>query len=243
MTKLFSFHEWLGTGIQLIIFTLLFPFLVIILGMLPFADGAIEGFADSVMSFVYLSEYVEGAVIGLNTANPAMGIVEYGTVLLDIVTANIEAFMYVGMWLYAFRVIFSEILTRQIVFKHVTKIVPIFNGVPIIQVTLGLFFGALTYSMLGDRVLNVMIIAFLTVLNWVLTLIFVDKPVWKKILDAFINISMQSYLAALTAGYVIVLMFCLNGVYATVWQAVTAVVTVTLLWLVYLVTQYLLTDK
>lgn len=240
MKKLMNYHEWLGTGIQLMVFTLLFPFLAILLGFLPFPDGAKEQFTQAALSFVPLSHYVEGVVHGINTSQPGLGILDYAYKALQIVYSNVEAFMYVGMWLYLFRVIFSEILVRSTPFG---KIVPIFSGVPIFQVTLGLFFSAFTYGIFGTGMDMYIVVGFLALANIILTCVFVKKPLWRKLLDMFCNLGLQSYLASLTAAYVIVLLFCFRGVYTNVAQAATAVVTVTLLWIVYLGTQYLLADK
>lgn len=222
------------------VFTLLFPFLAIILGLLDFPGGAKESFVESVLSYLPLSEYIEGVVIGINTARPGLSLLEYGIQVLQIVTDNIEAFMYVGMWLYMFRVIFSEILITT---TKVGKVVPIFSGVPIFQVTLGLFFAAFTYGLFGTGKGLLVVTSVLIVVNFVLTAVFVKKPLWKKILDLFLNLGLQSYLAALSAGYVIVLLYGFRGYYESVVQGIIAIVIVVLLWIIYLVTQYLVSDK
>ena len=234
MKKLLNPKEWIGTGVQLIIFVLLMPYLSILLGIImESAPSVKDEYAAAVMSFLPYADPIQNVITGLNLASPQMSVLTYGTALLETISGNVIAAMYLGGWLYAFRVIFKEMLGDALRLR----------GLPILQTVCGLFFGAMTFTMLDDEMMRIPVTLFIFLLDAVLTLIFVRKSVLKKILDIAINLSLQSYLAALTIGYIAVLSNCVRGYYTNVTQAATAVVVVTLLWIVYLVAQYLLTDK
>lgn len=234
MLKLMKPREWIGTGVQLMIFLLLLPFLAIFLGiMMESAPAAKDDFAAAVLSFLPYADPIQNTISGLNLADPGMSLMTYATALLETISGNIVAAMYLGGWLYAFRVIFKEML------GDVLRL----NGLPILQTVCGLFFGALTFTMLEDEAMRIPVTLFIFVLDAVLTIVFVNKSILKKVLDIAINMSLQSILAALTIGYVAVIMSCVQGYYTDVKLAATAVITVSALWLVYLITQYLLTDK
>lgn len=234
MKKLFKPKELIGTGVQLMIFALLIPFISILLGlMMESAPDAKDKFASAVLSFLPYSDPIQNIVTGIDISRPGIGFLTYTAALMNTIGSNVVAAMYIGMWLYAFRMIFREVL-GDILHLH---------GLPILQVVCGLFFGAMTFTMLEDEVMGIVATLFLFVLDIVLTIVFVRKSPWKKILDLAINLSLQSYLAALTIGYVAVIASCVQGLYATVAHAVTMLVMVTLLWIVYLVAQYLILEK
>ncbi len=235
MKKLLNPWEWLGTGIQLMIFALLLPFLSILFGiMMESAPAAKDSFASAVLSFLPYSDPIQNTVTGLELSGNGMSLLTYMAALMDTISGNVIAAMYLGSWLFAFRIIFKESIAAGFL-----KI----RGLPILQVVCGLFFGALTFVLLQDDLSAILATLFIFTMDVVLTIIFVDKPVWKKILDLACNLSLQSILAALTIGYFAALASCVQGYYDNVTQAAAAIGTVTALWLVYLITQYLITEK
>ena len=234
MKKLLNPKEWLGTGIQLMVFALLIPFLAILFGMMmESAPAAMNKYAAAVLSILPYADEIQYVTVGLDTARPGMSLLTYGGAVFLTVKENFTGPMYLGMWIYAFRAIFKEVLGDVLNLR----------GLPILQVVCGLFFGALTFLLLEDQLLAALAIIFLFVLNFVLTIVFVHKRPWKKILELAFNLAMQGYLAALSIGYVAVLAACVQGLFASVLHAVTAVAIVTILWLIYLIAQYLITEK
>lgn len=235
MKKLLNPWEWLGTGIQLMIFAALLPFLSILFGIImESAPAAKDSFSAAVLSFLPYSDAIQNTVTGLKLSGDGMSILTYLAALMDTISGNVIAAMYLGSWLFAFRIIFKESIAAGFL-----KI----RGLPILQIVCGLFFGALTFVLLQEEMTAILATLFVFTLDVVLTIIFVHKSVWKKILDLAVNLSMQSLLAALTIGYFAVLASCVQGHYANVTQAIAAIGTVTALWLVYLITQYLVTEK
>lgn len=234
MKKFMNPKEWIGTGIQLIIFAALLPFLCILLGlMMESAPAAKNEYAAAVISFIPGSDPIQNVVAGLDVAHPGASIWTYFDTLCDIVSGNIIAFTYLGLWLFAFRTIFKEMLGDVLRLR----------GIPILQVVCGLFFGAMTFMLLQDQAMQIIVTAFLVILNIVLTIVCFGKAWWKKLLDLLGNLALQSYLAALTIGYIAALSACVQGLYPTVSHAITAMVIVTLLWLIYMITQYFITEK
>ena len=236
MKKLANPREWLGTGIQLMIFAALLPTLSVILGLLmEGSTTAKENFASSVLSYLPFYDNIQLAITGTDISKSGYSALRYIVAVMDTIGGNMIGAMYLGSWLYAFRLIFKEsILAGYLRLR----------GLPILQHVCGLFLGAITFSMLDDNIaLTVMVTLFVLTLDIVLTIVLVDKARWKKVLDLVINLSLQSYLAGLTIGYVVALVICFKGLYSNVTQAITAIVTTTLLWLVYLITQYFITEK
>lgn len=229
MRKLLKPRELLATGIQLMVFALLLPFMGILLGMvMEAAPAAKDKYAAAVVSYLPLADTIQAVVTGINSAMPGKSTLDFAQTLMVLLEENVVTAMYLGTWLYIFRVVFRELI-------------PI-RGLPIFQVVCGLFFGALTYAFLENPMMRYCAMAFLVVAAVVLTF-FVQKAGWKKLLSILGGVALQSYLAILTVSYVAVLSACVQGLYANLTQAVTAVVTVTLLWIVYIATGYLVREK
>ena len=83
MKKLLNPKEWIGTGVQLIIFVLLMPYLSILLGIImESAPSAKDEYAAAVMSFLPYADPIQNVITGLNLASPQMSVLTYGTALL-----------------------------------------------------------------------------------------------------------------------------------------------------------------
>ncbi|MBR6570691.1 MAG: hypothetical protein IKK75_09585 [Clostridia bacterium] len=226
-------REVLGTVIQLMVFALLIPFIAIVLGIIMKASPAAKKeYADAVLSFLPLADPIQNIISGLNLAKPGASLIGYVQALFTVIEGNFIAAMYIGMWQYAFRYIFRELIPEP--FR--------LPGLPILQVVCGLLLSALTFPMLHDSNMKLMVTAFLIVLNIVLTLICV-KEFWKKMLEIFCNLGLQSYLAAITIGYIASLVMVAQGYFTNLTQTLTCLGMCTLLLLVYLITQYLLLDQ
>ena len=230
--KKLSPRVWIAIGIQLMVVALLLPYAAILLGIImKAAPDAMHRFASDVLSLLPLADEVQYCVTGINTAEFGMSMMRYVENTLDVINGNMQTAMYLGAWIYAFRMIFREVLPLPLC------------GLTILPTFCGLLMGALSYPMLEDESTKYLVIAFLMVLNIVVTLIFVRKSFWKKLLDILVNMALGSYLAALCIGYISAICGCLRGYYINATQAITAVLVVTSLIIIYLVTQFLVTDK
>ncbi len=228
--KMFKPKELMGTAVQLMVVALLLPFIAILLGMIVQSNPDVSGkIVDSVINILPFSDTIQNVLLGVNTASPMTTVWGYLEAVYNSVANDMMLAMYVGMWLHAFRIIFKEVI-------------PI-PGLPVFQTVCGLLFGALTLNMIHDEVMVPIILAFLMVLNIVLTIIFVHKKVWQKILDLAVNLSFQCFLTALTSGYVLVLCMCWKGYFTDVKVAIVLVIITTLIWIVYFLIQYILFIK
>lgn len=225
--KCFRFKEIMGTAVQLMVVAILLPFIAILFGIiLGGQDVAQQNFFSAIISMLPYSDEIQGLITGAGLASSSVTVMDYLMVVLKAVTENIMVGMYVGMWLHAFRIIFKEIVK-----------IP---GLPVIQTVVGLLFGALTLNMVQDPMMVPLVILFLVALNIVLTIIFVKKTVWQKILDLAVNLSFQCLLAALTSGYALVISMVFNGYFTDVKLAISLIVMVTLAMIIYLIIQYIL---
>ena len=228
MKKLLRPRELMGTGIQLMVFALLMPFLAILLDIImESSPEAKEQYAGAVLSQLPLVEPVQNVITGMDLATPGRTVGMYLFEMYKVLEGNMVTAMYLGTWLYIFRVVFSELI-------HIP-------GLPIFQVVCGLFFGALTYGMIGDPVGQLCAFTFLVVASVVVTF-FVKKDGWKKALSMIIGIGAQSYLSILVISYVAVLAACFRGLFANLTQSITAVVIVALLMAIYVFTGYILRE-
>ncbi len=228
--KIFKPKELMGTAVQLMVVALLLPFIAILLGIIVQSNPDVSGkIVDSVINILPFSDVITSVLMGVDLAAPMTTAWDYCVAVFDAVTGNMMLAMYVGMWLHAFRIIFKEII-------------PI-PGLPVFQTVCGLLFGALTLNMVHDEVMVPFILLFLMTLNIVLTIIFVHKKVWQKILDLAVNLSFQCFLTALTSGYALVLCMCWKGYFTDVKTAIALVVITTLIWIVYFLIQYILFIK
>ncbi len=228
MGKLFMRREWKGTFAQLAIFALLLPFISIIIGMLHMTtpetfDWLIQGIVSSLPGY----DPIQGLLAGLDITNPANAAKDYIEAVLNFVIGNVETMMYLGMWLYAFRMIFKEIIPLP--------------GLPILQIVCGLFMGALTYPMLSDPPMRLMATVFLILLNAVITWIFTPKTILQKILSLAIDLGLQSVLAALTIGYVAILVLSIQGGLPDISATIGVLILVLAYWLGYQILEYLFT--
>ena len=228
--KMFKPKELMGTAVQLMVVALLLPFIAILLGMIVQSNPDVSGnIADSIIDILPFSDTIQNVLLGVNTASPMTTVWGYLEAVYNSVANDMMLAMYVGMWLHAFRIIFKEVIP-----------VP---GLPVFQTVCGLLFGALTLNMIHDEVMVPIILAFLMILNIVLTIVFVHKKVWMKILDLAVNLCFQCFLTALTSGYALVLCMCWKGYFADVATAVTLIIITTLIWIVYFIIQYILFIK
>ena len=228
MGKFFMKREWKGTFAQLAIFALLLPFLSILLGILKIAvpeslDKLIQGAMSSIPGY----DPIQGILIGLNVGDMTSASMSYIEAVMAFVLDNVETMMYLGMWLYAFRVIFKEILR-----------IP---GIPLLQVVCGLFMGALTYPMLEEPSLRLMATGFLIVLNAVITIIFVPKSLFRKIVSVALDLALQSLLAALTIAYVAILILSMQGGLPGIGVTISTLFLVLAFWLGYQIVEYIFT--
>lgn len=228
--KMLKPKELMGTAVQLMVVALLLPFIAILLGVIVQSNPDVKGsIVDSVMNMLPFADEISAVLMGVDLAAPMVTAWDYIVAVFNSVADNMMLAMYVGMWLHAFRIIFKEI-------------VPI-PGLPVFQTVCGLLFGALTLNMIHDEVLVPVILMFLFTLNIVLTIVFVRKTVWQKVLDLVLNLSFQCFLTALTSGYTLVLCMCWKGYFTDVKTAIILVVITTLIWIIYFLIQYILFIK
>lgn len=240
MKKLLDWREWLGTGIQLMIFALLIPFIAFFFGIMKEAapeamNDLVSAFTSWIIEKVPFAETIQDAALGYNLIPEKLSVLEYGYVVFMTVTEDMLVSSYIGAWLFAFRIIFKESIAAG--FLQI-------KGLPILQTVCGLFFGVLTLPLLyGNVMIMAVAILFMTTMLIVISIIFVHKAVWKKLLDLLINLSFQCFLTGLTIGYVTVVVSLFCGYYRTITEAVFAVATVLVYLLGYLVLQYLIIEK
>ena len=228
MNKFFKKKEWRGTLIQVFIFALLLPFLAILLGLVKeAAPEALDKLLQGAMSSIPGYDFMQEVLIGLQITDPATAAMRYTEAVIAFVTDNIYTMIYLGMWLYAFRVIFKEIIKLP--------------GIPLLQVMCGFVMGVLTYPMLDEPMLLIMAGSFLAVLNVVITIIFVPKGMVRKIISVVIDLGLQSLLAALTIGYVVILVLSAQAGFPTIGVALGAMTLVLAFWLGCQFIEYLFT--
>ena len=229
MKKLLRPRELMGTTIQLMVFAALLPFIAILLDIImQSSPEAKDKYVGAVLGQLPLVEPIQNVIGGMDLARPGMAVGQYLLEMYRVLEGNIVAAIYLGTWLYIFRVVFSELIK-----------IP---GVPIFQVVCGLFFGAFTYAIVSDPVMRLCAISFLVVASVVVTF-FVDKEGWKKFLSMLIGILAQSYLSVLVISYVAVLAACFKGLFANLTQSITAVVIVSLLMSIYIFVGYTLRES
>ncbi len=226
-------RELLATGIQLMIVAALLPAIGILLGVINTAfPEVISNFcsdlASMVLSEIPGSDEIQSAVTGIKASGGSVSLTTYATVVLEYLSNEMVTLMYIGSWLFAFRIIFKEMIKMP--------------GIPILQTLCGLFFGVLTYTFFGDTVMMVMATLFIMTMDIVLTILFSRKASWKKALDLALNLSLQSVHAVLCISYAVVISSCFTGSFTNVTHAVVSVAVVTLLWIIYLVVQYIVVE-
>ena len=230
MSKFLKPRELIATGIQLMIFALLIPAVGVIFRLLNMAaPEAMEKFMSGVISILPFSDTVQHILSGYDIAVSDVSVMNYFNVVMTTIGEDVVTFMYLGLWLNAFKLLFKELIG-------------VVRGLPVLQVFCGLFMGALTYPMLENEATAMSATVFLTVLNIVL-IILVFKSVWKRILEIFLGLGMQSITAALSIGYFTAVLSCFTNTYPSPEIAISAVVLTTCCIMIWLMIQYLVFEK
>lgn len=124
-------------------------------------------------------------------------LLDFLNLLIDSVQVEILEATIMGMCIYACKSIGTLLYIR---------------GVPVVQTLAGILLGTITvYSIKSSSPAIYMTVIFLFVLNVVLTLIEASGQWIKKALGIFLGMGLQSIIAGLTAGYVLVLAYLLLG--------------------------------
>lgn len=229
--KFFKKEELIGTCAQICLIAILLPFIAILFGLiLGGQDAAQQDFMSALISYVPFSDQIQGVFLGAELVAFDTTFTKYLSAVYEALMEDVVTAMYVGMWIHAFRIIFKEIIPLK--------------GLPLVQIVAGLLFGAMTLSMIhnSDVVLMSSITMFILLLNVVLTLIFVDKKIWQKVLD-LIFIAFESLLVPMISGYVVVFGMVFKGYFTDVSTAVYLILAVTLLMIVYALIQYIIVVK
>ena len=215
-----SNKEVLGTCIQIFVFVLLIPFTVWLLRSVFHTNGtAFDSFVTEAVGKLPYGNEITAAFRAIVVGSDSEKFAQYLITLFDTFSQDMLSGMCVALCMRASRIIFKEII-------------PI-PGIPLMQLYIGLVLGILTLSMLSDFVISVFAVCFIIILNVVLTILTV-KPTWKKVLDIFLDMSLEFFNYMLLAFCVILIGFIGNG-YDT-----SAVVTVYAVVVVLFVTQYML---
>ncbi len=224
--KMFRKKEVFATLIQLCVFAILIPFIGFWFSITLYDDAIKSTFLATLFNLIPYSDVIQNIALGVDAAS--MSISEYIGAMLSNLDQDISIMMYVGMWLTAFRVIFKELIELP--------------GLPILQTLAGFAMGSLTITLINDPMMRIPAIFFLMVLNVVLIII-THKSLWRKVLEIIFFLPLQAYQAFLVSAWTAVVVMIYRGAFPSVLQGVTAFVTTTLLWIIYLTAHYLVVGK